>query len=92
MPEVQAETQFLVIPFGVLVDYFDPTFFNAWGPALKKKMAIPIVALLPNIKESFSSHPDECLSDSAFNQKYGNDILALYKFDDRESWRRGGIE
>jgi len=48
-------------------------------------MAIPIVALLPNIKESFSSHPDECLSDSAFNQKYGNDILALYKFDDRES-------
>jgi len=48
-------------------------------------MAIPIVALLPNIKESFSSHPDERLSDLAFNQKYGNDILALYKFDDRES-------
>jgi len=29
MPKVQAETQFLVVLFGIPVDYFDPTFFNA---------------------------------------------------------------
>ena len=75
----------MVVPFGVLVDYFDSTFFNAQGLALRKKIAIPIVALFPNVKESFSSHPDEHLSDLAFNQKYGNDILALYKFDDLDS-------
>ena len=86
----------MVVPFGVPVDYFDPTFFNAQGLALRKKIAIPIVALLPNVKESFSSYPDEHLSDLAFNQKYGNDILALYKFDDldniEEAKKRGEIE
>jgi len=50
-------------------------------------MAISTVALLPNVKESFSSYLDEYLSDSAFNQKYGNDILALYKFDDLDNVR-----
>jgi len=55
-------------------------------------MAIPIVALLPNVKESFSSHPDECLSDSAFNQRYGNNILALYKFDDLDSMEKAEEE
>jgi len=54
-------------------------------------MAIFTVALLPNVKESFSSYPDECLSDSAFNQKYGNDILALYKFDDLDSICKGTL-
>jgi len=76
------DTAFPTLPQGVPVDYYDPEFFSQLQPQLCHKIANKSIALLPGIEETFTYSQDEQLSDKAFMQKYGEDILARYKLDD----------
>jgi len=82
MPSEPQDTAFPTIPQGVPVDYYDPEFFSQLQPQLCHKIANKSIALLPDIEETFTYSQDEQLSDKAFMQKYGKDILARYKLDD----------
>jgi len=43
-----------------------------------------MVALLPNIKDSFIKYADENLSNSVFQSKFADTVLAKYRLDDLE--------
>jgi hypothetical protein len=82
VPDVPQDSDFQILPQGLPIDYFDPDFFNELQPRLRSSTAIQKVALLPDAKLSFARHPDEKLSDEAFMEKYGADVLARYDFSD----------
>jgi len=73
---------FSTLPQGVPVDYYDPEFFSQLQPQLCYKITNKSIVLLPDIEETFTYSQDEQLSNKAFMQKYGKDILARYKLDD----------
>ena len=76
------ETLFTSLAQGLPLNYFDPIFFNNLQQFLCKKIAIHSIALLPDTEKSFTGCPDELLSDSVFNAKYGKGVLAQYQLDD----------
>jgi hypothetical protein len=90
MPNNPEETTFPLLPFSILMDYYNPAFFNSLQPGLCKKIAgiSQTVGLLPNVLQSFGHgpdncpHPDERLGERAFNKKYGPDVLAQYMLED----------
>jgi len=82
MPSKLQDIAFPTLSQGVPVDYYDPEFFSKLQPQLCHKIANKSIALLPDIEEIFTYSQDEQLSDKAFMQKYGEDILARYKLDD----------
>jgi len=43
-----------------------------------------MVALLPNIKDSFIKYADENLSNSVFQSKFADTVLAKYRLNDLE--------
>ncbi|KAJ2911517.1 hypothetical protein MD484_g8895, partial [Candolleomyces efflorescens] len=77
-PEVPVETQFLSIPLGMPIDYFDPGFFNELQPKLQAKATNLSLALLPNIEDSLTGCSDEILSDEDFTAKYSADVFPKY--------------
>jgi len=52
---------------------------------LCKKIALHSIALLPDIKKSFTGYPDELLSNLLFNTKYGKGVWAQYKLNNLNS-------
>ena len=78
------ETVFSTLPQNVPIDYYDPSFFNGLQPHLCKQIALQMVALLPNIEDSFTKCTDENLSDSVFQSKFADAVLAKYRLDDLE--------
>jgi len=84
VPSKPQETAFPTLPQNVSIDYYDPNFFNRLQPHLCKQITSQTVALLPNIKESFTKYADENLSNSAFQSKFADAILVKYKLDSLE--------
>jgi len=76
------ETLFTSLAQELPLNYFTPIFFNNLQWFLHKKIASHSITLLPDIEKSFTGCPDELLSDSLFNTKYGKVVLAQYKLDD----------
>ena len=76
------ETLFTSLAQELPLNYFTPIFFNNLQWFLHKKIASHSITLLPDIEKSFTGCPDELLSDSLFNTKYGKAVLAQYKLDD----------
>jgi len=76
------DTVFPTLLQGVPVDYYDPEFFSQLQPQLCCKIANKSIALFPDIEKTFIYSQDEWLSDKAFMQKYGEEILARYKLND----------
>ena len=76
------ETLFTSLAQELPLNYFTPIFFNNLQWFLHKKIVSCSIALLPDIEKSFTGCPDELLSDSLFNTKYGKAVLAQYKLDD----------
>jgi hypothetical protein len=82
VPGDQKNSEFLVLPTGMPVDYFDPLFFNGLQPRLRHSLTTGKVALLPDISQSFSGHPDERISDAKFTEKYEDSVLVKYDLVD----------
>jgi len=82
MPSKPQGTAFPTLPQGVPINYYDPEFFSQLQPQLRHKIANKSIVLFSGIEETFTYSQDEQLSDKAFMQKYGEDILAKYKLDD----------
>ena len=80
----QKDTAFPALPLNMPIDYFHPSVFNKLQPHLRRRAAVPQIALLPDAKLSFTRHPDELLNDKDFNNKYGSTILKEYKVDDHD--------
>ena len=76
------ETLFTSLAQELPLNYFDPIFFNNLQWFLHKKIVSCSITLLPDIEKSFTGCPDELLSDSLFNTKYGKAVLVQYKLDD----------
>ena len=74
----------MTLPQNVPIDYYDPSFFNGLQPHLHKQIALQMVALLPNIKDSFIKYADENLSNSVFQSKFADTVLAKYRLNDLE--------
>ncbi|TFK20877.1 hypothetical protein FA15DRAFT_561144, partial [Coprinopsis marcescibilis] len=68
-------SHYLAIPFGMPLDYFDPQFYNTIPHHMHAWAAVRSVTILPDPALSFTDHPDERLSDSAFNKKYLPGVL-----------------
>ena len=84
IPSEPQETAFLTFPQNVPIDYYDPSFFNGLQPHLCKQIALQTVVLLPNIEDLFTKYADENLSNSVFQSKFANTVLAKYRLDDLE--------
>jgi len=81
MPSELQDIAFPTLPQGVPVNYYDPEFFSQLQSQLHHKIANKSIALIPDIEETFTYSQDKWLSDKAFMQKYGEEILARYKLD-----------
>jgi hypothetical protein len=82
VPDNQKDSEFLVHPTGMPIDYFDPGFYNRLQPHLRYSITTKKVSLLPDVTNSFGGNPDEKLSDAAFMKKYAESILAKYDLVD----------
>lgn len=60
------------------IDYFEPNFYNCLQPHLHMHITNNTIALLLNIEESFCGTPNEWLSNTHFNNKYGDQVLKRY--------------
>jgi hypothetical protein len=85
VPDNQKDTEFLALPLGIPIDYFEPEFFNRLQPHLRHHIAVQKVAFLPDVGRSFTHDPDERLDDNLFMEKYGKTILAKYDLDGLDS-------
>ena len=87
----QKLSDFAAIPSHLPIDYYDPEFYNSLQPRIRDRIATQKISLLPNVLESFGNHTDEKLSDSAFMEKYGSEVLSRYRLDDlgEEEWLEG---
>lgn len=90
VPEHPTDTAFSALPLNMPIDYYDPAFFNARQPHLRKQIASDMVVLLPNIAETFTKSADERLSFDAFQKKYAKGVLAKYRRDDLEEFDEEG--
>jgi hypothetical protein len=95
VPETQKDTEFLALPEGMPIDYFDPEFYNSLQPRLRDRIMSKKVSLLPDASNSFTGHPDEKLSDKQFMRKYAKSVSGKYNLvdkgelagvDDEEDW------
>ncbi|PPQ80386.1 hypothetical protein CVT24_000611 [Panaeolus cyanescens] len=77
----QKESDFLTLPQGMPIDYFDPSFFNSLQPRIRSRCTSQKIALLPNINLSFTHCEDEFISDDEFKDKY-QDVALRYKLND----------
>ena len=74
------------------IDYFGREYYNSLQPRLRHLITNTKIALLPDVGLSFSGTADEKLSDQAFNDKYGSQVLANYdlveetEFDGEDEW------
>ena len=80
----QQNSRFSVLPENLPIDYYSPDFFNALQPRIRSHVAIPEVALLPDVSQSFTWMADERISNDAFNKKYASTVLAKYELVDPE--------
>lgn len=81
-PENQKDSEFLALPSGLPIDYYDPVFFNSQQPRIRNRIASLKISFLPNVELSFTGHPHERLSDAEFLEKYGTMVMARYTQDD----------
>ena len=83
VPEIQQESKMDALPLGMLINYFDPDYFDGLQPRLRYRITHTQVALPPDIKNIFkSSSIDRKLSDKEFTEKYGAEILGKYEIVD----------
>ncbi|MBW0469787.1 hypothetical protein O181_009502 [Austropuccinia psidii MF-1] len=69
------------VPRGLLIDFYDPSWFNSHTAGHKTLTADAFnVAFLPNASESLRGiqHPNERLGDWNFTQKYWDQIIEPY--------------
>ncbi|KAJ6452863.1 hypothetical protein C8R47DRAFT_1168708 [Mycena vitilis] len=79
--DVQSDLS-LQIPEKTTVDWFDPAYFNDLPTSVRSKYAKNGVAL-PLM--AFHANPDwRTMGNAEFMEKYGNDVLALYKIPTEE--------
>jgi hypothetical protein len=82
MPSFPNTTRFSQLPYRLPIDYFDPTWFNAQSDDTKLSIAIQRIAF--PLKEAhiltIPPHPDELLSMTELNEKYGAQVLAKYNW------------
>ena len=84
MPSEPQKTVFSTFSQNVPIDYYNPSFFNRLQPYLHKQIALQIVVFLSNIEDLFTKCADENLSDSVFQSKFADTVLAKYRLDDLE--------
>jgi hypothetical protein len=82
IPLHQKDTEFHALPLDMPIDYYDPVFYNALQPRLRHRITNKQVALLPDVKCSFSHNADEKLSDEEFMLNYADSVLARYNLVD----------
>ena len=78
VPSNQKTSPFRALPEDMPINYFEPNFYNRLQPHLHMRITNNTIALLPNVEESFRGTPDERLSDTNFNNKYGDQVLKRY--------------
>jgi hypothetical protein len=78
----QQASPFSALPEGMLVDYYNPAFFNQLQPRTRNRIAVRKISLLPTVTESLTWNADERLSDRAFTKKYGTPIFSRYEMVD----------
>jgi len=78
----QQDSAFHVLPEGMPIDYFDPTFFNQLQPRTRNRVAISKISLLPIVGNSLTWNADERMSDRAFTDKYGAEVFVKYEMVD----------
>ena len=87
VPEAdQKDSDFLALPSSLPINCYDPDFFNAQQPCTRNRIAIPKIALLPDVTRSFTGEADERLSDEKFMGKYGEAVLSRYNLDDLDAF------
>ena len=80
------------------IDYFDHEYYNSLQPRLRHHISNAKIALLPVVSLSFSGTADEKLTNQAFNDKYGAEVLAKYnlvdetEFDGDDEWLDDGTD
>lgn len=92
VPSNQKTSPFRALPEDMPIDYFEPNFYNRLQPRLRMRITNNTIALLPNVEESFRGTPDERLSDTNFNNKYGDQVLKRYNIPSEASWALNRIQ
>jgi len=92
LPPQPKQTAYPALSCDMPIDYFDHDYFNSLQPRLWHDITNIKIALLPDISLSFLGTADEKLTDQAFNDKYGAEVLAKYnlideaEFDREDEW------
>lgn len=82
MPSFPKTTRFAQYPYQLPIDYFDVGWFNAQSDDTKLSVAIRRIAFPLNEAHILTTppHPDELLSMTELNEKYGAQVLAKYNW------------
>ena len=92
LPPQPKQTAYPALPRNMPIDYFDHEYYNSLQPRLWHHITNAKIALLPVVSLSFSGTADEKLTDQAFDDKYGAEVLAKYnlvdetEFDGDDEW------
>jgi hypothetical protein len=78
LPPQPKQTSYPALPCNIPIDYFHHEYFNFLQPRLRYHVTNAKITLLPDVSLSFSGAPDERLTDQAFNNKYGTQVLEKY--------------
>jgi hypothetical protein len=91
MPPEKKPTKMRKHPKAMFIDYYDPAYYNRLPDSTKAKIAIPLIAFPPDPDHimCIPPHPDELLSTTELNEKYGADVLKLYNLPAGDAVRSG---
>jgi hypothetical protein len=80
MPQIPVKTRFAQYPYRLPIDYFDVGWFNSQDDKTKLSVAYRCIAFPPNEAHilAIPPHPDELLSTTELNKKYGAQVMAKY--------------
>jgi hypothetical protein len=82
MPQIPVKTRFSQFPYKLPIDYFDVGWFNSQDDNTKLSVATRCIAFPPNEAHilAIPPHPDELLSTTDLNKKYGAQVMAKYRW------------
>ncbi|KAF9548194.1 hypothetical protein CPC08DRAFT_823532 [Agrocybe pediades] len=86
----QKTSSFTVLPTGMPIDYFDPTYYNSLPPRIRTEAAIKSVTLLPDQSRALTRCADELMTKRDFNKKYQRRVLSRYEWINPDELNAGG--
>jgi len=81
VPAISIDSSIETLPQNMLLDYFDPTFFNGLQSHTQRLCADPEMIAIPKNEEAwFTYSTEEHLGDEDFTERYDKEVFTKYQF------------